>query len=731
MLWLWLACQPEPDPTAEAIAPYDPIPEVDPFIGTGGEGFEIGSVNPGALVPYGLVKLGPDTSGFGDVEYLHCAGYYAEDTELVAFSHTHGHGIGIADFGAIGLMPRARFDAAMTRDRGRKVTFDPASERAEPGWYTVAWDDGDARVTAELTATQRAGYHHYTFRGGSPTVVLDLGHTLATNTVASASARRDPTTGLVLGTQHILGSYSDRFGGLLTHFALRFDPQPIAIGGWDDPDAPRDGVDAVTAAGSAGLYFTFPPNTTDVTVAVGVSYVDEAGAIANLDAEIPSATPFTTVRDAATNRWRDQLANVRVAGGTPRERRIFHTALYHAYQMPTRYDDVDGRYRGNDGAVHSADFAYYNDFSLWDTFRTLHPWLILAQPDDQVDMARSLVRMAEEGGSLPRWPMATGETGGMVGSPAHQVLAETAAKGLAGWPEEQGFAFALAQSQGVTPSTHREGIDEFRRLGYVPWEAAGAPAALTLEYAWSDAALAEWANRLGRPEADELERQGAAYANSLDTTRGFVVGRYADGAFTETFDALAWADDYVEGNAWQYVWMAPQDVDGLIASQHGGDREAFLSRLDGFWEKTYSADDNAFPDLYYWHGNEPDLHYAYLASLAGDRARSLAPIAWIREHRYDDATRGLDGNDDGGTLSAWYLWSALGFYPIAGTDRYAIGAPLFDRVEIETPGGLTVIRGQGDRAGGLRVGDTPWTAPEITHRDWVGRDILFEASAAD
>jgi predicted alpha-1,2-mannosidase len=730
MLWWWLACRPDLDPTAEPIAPYDPIPEVDPFIGTGGGGYEVGSVNPGALVPYGMVKLGPDTSGFGDVEYLHCAGYYAEDTELTGFSHTHGHGIGIADFGAVLLMPRTGFTPEMTTDRGRKVTFDPASEAAEPGYYTVAWDDTQGRVTAELTATQRAGYQRYTFTSGDPVVVLDLGHALGGNHVSDVDVHYDETTHEIVGFQRIMGSYSARIGGLPTRFAIRFDPAPSSYGGWTEKNAPSDGLDGFTLSGdvAAGLYFHFPAGTTEVRATVGISYVDTDGAKRNLDAEIPAGTPFDAVRAAATDRWREQLANVRVSGGTDRERRIFHTALYHAYQMPTRYEDVDGRYRGNDDAIHTADFGYYNDFSLWDTFRTLHPWLILARPDDQVDMGRSLVRMAEEGGALPRWPMATGETGGMVGSPADQVLAEMSAKGLDGWPEDEAFEYALAQSMGPTPRTSRPGIDEYRALGYVPWEASGSPAALTLEYAWSDAAMAAWAQRLGRPEADQLAVQGESFKNTYDASRQFVIGRHTDGSFTPDFDPNAWADDYVEGNAWQYLWMAPQDVAGMIAVQNGGDAAAFLARLDDFWQKTYGSEDNAFPDVYYWHGNEPDLHYAYLASMAGDRQRSIAPIEWIRANRYDDAPAGLDGNDDSGTLSAWYLWSALGLYPVAGTDRYALGAPLFDRAEVDGAAGTSVVRRVGDVAGPVAIDGVPIEPDMISHEDWVGHELTFGTS---
>lgn len=694
MLWiLLLACKnapPTEDASADPIAPYDPLEWVDPRIGSGGQGFEVGSVNPGPLRPFGMVKVGPDTrSSAGAIEYLHCAGYHYDDTHVAGFSHNHAYGMGVADYGQIAWMPRDGWNDAWTTDSGRAAPFDHADEEAAAGYYAVTLGDDGVRV--ELTATDRGAMHRWTFpAGASPVAVLDLGHALGGPAdILDAAAALDGNT--VTGFQHASGSYSGRFGGVNVWFAAAFDPPPIASGAWTDRSQPQPGLTS-TGGETAGLWLEFPPGTTEVTARVALSYVDQDGAIANLEAELPDGVGFDDVRAAAEAAWRAEMANVRVRGGSDREKRIFHTALYHAYQMPTRFDDVDGRYRGLDNEVHSTDHPYYTDFSLWDTFRTQHPWLIVARPERQTDMVRSLVRHADDGGSFDRWPLAHGYTGGMVGTPTDQVLAESYLKGLRDWDAEKAFAYSWAHATGPVSPVGRSGIEGYTSRGYVAWEDSGSPAALTLEYAWSDHALAEWAQALGKTEEEaELREQSHSWANTWDPAQSFMVGRYADGSFTQGLDEFAWADDYVEGNAWQYVWMVPYDVPGMIDVQHGGDTAAFLDRYQQFWDATFVAENTNFPDPYYWHGNEPDIHYAYLGALAGDADAGADAIRWIQANRYDDQPVGLDGNDDAGTLSAWYLWSAIGVFPVAGTDVYAVGSPLFERAEIDLPDGTTLV----------------------------------------
>ena len=421
-MWLLLvACR--ADPSLDPVEAYDPLAEVDPFIATGGQGFEVGSVSPAALVPFGLTKVGPDTRGAaGTVDFLHCAGYHYDDTAIHGFTHTRGHGIGIVDYGALMLMPRAAWRPAYTRASGRAAPFSHDREAASPGAYAVTLDDDG--VFVELTATPHGAIHRWTFPADAePVAVVDLGTAIGTTAVPRIEASIDLKTATLQGVQVLSGGYSGRFGGLKNNFVVTFEPAPVGFGGWTDPDAPVPGMDQLDLTGDdldAGLWLTFPPGTREVTARVALSYVDVDGAKKNFDAEL--GEDFDTTREAAATAWRDALSSVRVRGGTDAERRIFHTAHYHTLFMPTRTDDVDGRYRGNDDAIHPTETPYYNDFSLWDTFRTLHPWLMVAHPDEQADMNRSLVQMAVDNGTFPRWPMGHGETGGMVGTPATTVL---------------------------------------------------------------------------------------------------------------------------------------------------------------------------------------------------------------------------------------------------------------------------------------------------------------------
>jgi predicted alpha-1,2-mannosidase len=694
-MWLLiaLACAPEqPDPTTEPIAPYDPLPLVDPFIATGGVAAAVTSVTPAASAPLGMVLVGPDTRlASGALSFYHCAGYHHGDTHIVGFSHTHAHGMGVTDYGGMQLMPRARWDDAWTSDAGRMAPFDHAEESASPGYYSVVLQDDQTEV--EIAATAHGAHHRYRFAAGAePVVLLDLGHTLGDDSIFEAWATVDLTAGELVAYQLLDGSYSGRYGGVKHHLVAQFDPAPVASGGWDDPEAPTAG--ATEASGTAsGAWLAWPAGTEQVEVRVGLSFVDHDGARANLEAELPDVD--LEARRATTEAaWRELLGRVRVTTWSEQDAIRFHTALYHALLMPSLNSDVDGRYRGLDGEVHSADFAYYSDLSLWDTFRTLHPLYTLAWPEIELDMLRTLARMVEDGGSLPRWPLAHGYTGGMVGSPAIQVLAGSYLKGLdSGWDVDTAFAGAVAAASEVTPDASRAAVESYVALGWVPSDEAGAAASRTLEYAWNDHALARWADAIGA-ESAQWWQQADSWRNTWDPTQGFFVARDSSGSFAALESEFAWDGGYTEGNAWHYRFGVPQDVDGMIELQAGGDREAWLADLRAYWfDGVMVEPDDILPDDWYWHGNEPVLHYAFLGSLAGDRDLTAAASRWVLRHRYGhDPETGLDGNDDSGTLSAWYLFAALGLYPVAGTDIYAVGSPIVDRAEIERDEGTLVIR---------------------------------------
>jgi len=685
---------PAPSPQEPITADeYRPRQLVDPMIATGGELAEIASVSPGASAPLGLTLVGPDTSlGMGMFPAFHCAGYHYPDTHIQGFSHTHAHGMGVVDYGGISVMPRARWRAEYQSFEGRAATFDHSAESASPGEYSVTLSDDNSSV--EIVATPHGAHHRYRFdpsvEGGlEPVVILDLGDNLV-NT-QSLSAQIQAEGAVVQAVQLLDGAYSGRSGGALHHATLRFDPAPISYAVWSDEGELVEGE--ASAGRSAGLVARFPANLTEVQLTVALSFVDLDGAQRNHEAELPDFD-LEARRAEVRALWDERLDRVKVRASRPKDAQRFATAHYHSLLMPSLHSDVDGRYRGLDQELHQLEEGerYYSDLSLWDTFRTLHSFYLLAHPELQRDILKSLIRMSQDGGSLPRWPLAHGYTGGMVGSPAIQLFAEAYLKGLEGWDVDAAYEASLAQSDNESQDAQRSGGASYLSLGWVPADERSGSVSRTLEYAWSDSALALWAEARDRPEGElnELRRRGGLWRNhwdpEADEEGGFMVGRNADGSFVPLRVPELWDEVFVEGNAWHYLWYVPYDVEGMIELQHGGDREAFLSRSRDYWERVYEEEDDLLPDDYYWHGNEPVMHYAWLGSLAGDQALTVEASHHILETRYGHSPQdGLDGNDDSGTLSAWYLLASMGFYPIAGTNRYALGAPLFERVELHVP----------------------------------------------
>ena len=722
--------EPEPPPPADTpIAPYDALALVDPMIGTGGLGAEVIGLNPGAAVPWGMTQTGPDTrhSTGGAPAFYHFGGYHYRDDQVIAFSHEHANGMGVNDFGNIAILPRPTWDDSYVDGAARAATFSHDREDARPGSYSVTLDDSGTDVA--IAATTRGAIHRYTFADTSgPVVLLDLGHEVGEVTVDDGSLTVDPATGAIDAFQNLRGAYSGRYGGMKTWAHITVDPAPVATGTWTDDTPPVAG--GVSAAGvHVGGWITFPPGTTEVTVRVALSHVDADGARANHAAELDGQT-FDAVLAAAEARWAELLGAVRVRGGTDDQRTIFHTALYHASLWPNVFQDADGRYRGFDQAIHTADFTYHSNFSMWDTFRTAHPWFTLALPDKANDFARSLVRMYEDGGSMPRWAHGHGYTGGMVGTPAAQILAGTWLKGVRDWDAEAAFDACFQHATGPMPDAGRGGIQAYLANRFMPTEASGGSASLAVEYSWNDHALARWADALGHSaEATTLWDMSTWWQNHWDPDQGYVVGRHADGQFEEIPGPEVWLDVFVEGNAWHYLWPAPQDVQGIIDLQHAGSTDAFIARLNSYWGLVTTEDDDVLPDDFYWHGNEPDIHYAWLGSLAGRIEATVGPVRHVMETRYSVANDGLDGNDDAGTLSSWYLFAALGIYPVAGTPDYALGSPIFERAEIDRPDGTLVIRAPGTSAepltprsvtvGGVAVGTV------IDHATLLGGELVF------
>lgn len=664
---------------------------VHPWIGTGGLGYGVGSTFPGPQRPFGMARPGPDTaSAQGAIEFMHCAGYSYADDRVLAFSQARMHGTGIADYGHIGLMPALGMSAEKTTDAGHALRFIHGDENATVGYYRVVLEGA---ITAELTATDHVGMHRYTFPPREDaTVIVDLAHSLPAGRARDAHATLDPVTGEVSGWAHLDGSYSERFGGMRVYFVARPSRVPTAHGTWNRAGLQMNSTEA--AGAPSGVWMQFDTRTTStVTVAVGLSYTDLDHARMNLDAEARDGD-FDRVRRESIEVWERALSVVDVDGRADADFSMMYTALYHAMLMPTASGDVDGTYRGIDGMVHHAEgFRYYTDFSLWDTFRTLHPLLTLVAPDRQRDMLRSLMAMAEQRGSMPRWPLGTGETGGMVGESADVVFADSYVKGIRDFDLRAAYgllrrtAVPGAAPMGVSP---REDLDAYATLGWVPIEAGDKSASVTLEYAYDDRALARLAEAAGETaDAAMLLARSRNWRNLYDRTTGFLLGRRRDGSFPTVVSDRQWQDWYAEGTAWQYMFYAPHDLDGL-AEVYGG-RDALLGRVAQMFDNSSEERRTALPPAYYWHGNEPDLVNAYVFAALDDPSTTATWARWALRANYRDAPDGLAGNDDGGTLSAWFVFSAMGLFPIAGEPYYLVGSPIFTRTVLHLPGGNVEI----------------------------------------
>ncbi len=695
-------CEPEPEPPA----PANVLDLVDPFIGTGGGGYGQPQAFVGATLPFGMVKPGPDSSGplMGRTGFVHTAGYWYHDDRIDGFSQLHFHGTGAEDYGNVLLMPTLGADASKTREDGYRQYFRHSQESASPGYYAVTLED--TGIEAELTASTHAAMHRYTYPTDSaePVVVMDLGHGLGRTGCLDSEVRYDASSGELSGRMLSAGRMTGEDRAFDVFFVASFEPAPASVTLFRDHQVLDSEVE--TLGERVGAFVHIGAGTRSLLVRIGMSYIDLAAARLNR-AEV-DGRDFDAVHEAAREAWRQQLARVEIEGGTEGEQRSFYTALYHSMMMPTQMSEADGRYVGLDRRVHDdGGRTFYSDFSMWDTYRTLHPLLNLLYPRRAADFAATLVRMAEQHGALPRWTLAVNETGTMLGSPASIILADTALRGVTDFDQASAYDAMVADADGVEGRSIRGNIDACLVNGYCPADLVGRGAANTLEYAWADFAIANLARALGH-DADEtrFRQRVGGYAGLWDSDTQFLRGRNADGSWSQDpFDAEVWVDDFAEGNAWQYLWTTPFDV-GPFTDLFGG-VEPMLTKLDRFFElskvtpRPVLVEPFTGYDTYYWHGNEPDIHAAYMYALAGRPGRGDAWIDWVRRSKYDDSPDGLDGNDDAGTLSSWYVFSCLGLYPLAGSDLYIVGTPLFSRAVLHLADGDLIVEAPG--AGGVNI----------------------------
>jgi predicted alpha-1,2-mannosidase len=736
------ACSEDTAPPDAMLGPVDtPTDVVDPLIATGGFGYAAGSGVPGAAVPGGFVKIGPDTEGaFGTVNFLHYAGYWAGDDTVLAFSHLHLEGTGATDYGVLGVMPVAQFDGTRTTDDGHASKMDKASEHAEAGYYAVHLTRED--IQAEFTASAHTAVHRYRFPQASAqgTVVFDLDHHLQSGSVSGADVTLDPAAGTIRGRLHSIGGMSAGFGGYDVFFAARAS-KPWTAQVWTQASPmPAPGAEAHGVGVGFALTFDVSDHA-PVELQVAVSLVDAQGADAILAAE-PALPAFDQVRGAARDAWNGRLRAVRVvAGGSDDDRRAFYSALYRTLLMPSVTSDPDGRFRYGAQVGTAAGYAFVNDLSLWDTYRTTNPLYALLWPDRARDVVRSLDQMAQIGGFFPKWPLATGESGVMLGSSAEIVVADAYLRGVRDFDAESVFQrLRPAAMDAAVPPGGRGGradVVEYMQLGYVP-QATNRSVSLTTEYARDDFALGNLAGALGHADdAATLAARAQGWRLLYDPAKGFLRGKDAAGAFvgdgSGTFDPTLFTSEFAEADAWQSLWMCDHDLDGLI-QLHGG-QDAFVQRLESFFEQSKAEQDAidpknmlayTSPRSYYWAGNEPDIQAAYLFARAGRLDLTARWVRWIEDTFYAASPAGVPGNDDGGTMSAWLVFSSLGFYPIVGSDRYVLGVPRFGKVEIAVPAGVFTIQLDGPPGGvlaGVTLDGAP-AGPEITQAQIKAGSVL-------
>jgi predicted alpha-1,2-mannosidase len=684
--------------------------EVNPFIGTGGHGHTY----PGATSPFGMVQLSPDTRLTG---WDGCGGYHYSDTAIYGFSHTHLQGTGVSDYGDILFMPCTQFKPNSTAWPDRyKSSFSHDSEIATAGYYAV--DLTDHGIRAELTTTPRVGIHRYTLNEADTlTLIVDMNHrdelvhysiyplddsTLVGHRVSDNWAKE----------QHV-------------YFAARFDQtfewrdqlSEVRDMGYDESGVLLQEMEYVPVfACDFGVI-------DELNSRVALSFVSIEGALENLETEAPHFG-FESYKAKATASWDEQLSTVVARGGEDDVRKKFYTALYHSFTTPNLASDVNGQYRGTDLLVHQLgenEGLHYTVFSLWDTYRALHPLLNWLEPDRSRDFIRTMLRMYIQGGQLPVWELAANYTGCMIGYHSVPVISDAASWSIEGFDH----SLALEAMLQAADSAHL-GLPAYAGSGYIPLDEEHESVSKTLEYAFDDACISSFAEQLAldtpnhttaKHAAQRFRNRALSYRNLYNAHTGFIQPKRG-GAWLANFEPREVNFNYTEANGWQYNFYVPHDINGHMRLLGGP--EAYESLLDEMFEGTSETTGRSQPDItgmigQYAHGNEPSHHMAYLYAYAGNHQKTADLVAQIQNELYHNAPDGLSGNEDCGQMSAWHVWSALGMYPVCpGSDQLVAGVPSFDEIVINprTSSMLTTPRaalhisrqGSGSRVGGVRTG---------------------------
>ncbi len=657
---------------------------VDPFIGTGGTPWTAGMLSPAATVPFGSVRLGPDTSFLGGAYIVktNTSGYYYEHAHIKGFSHSRLSGTGAEDYQMFRVTP-----AVGSSDAG-VIPYSHMYETAVPGYYAVYLQSLDC--LAEMTADIHTGVHRYTFNNSSDArLFIDVTSTAGKYGAAKGSVKVDEN-GMIFGSAEIGAAFSSRYNGLPVYFVAAVDKEikSYEIKG-DENDL---GID-LNFGNIAGQ---------PLEMKVGISYISCENALENLMAEADGLA-FDDVRKNALDDWEEALSVIDMKSRDEEIMKVFYTALYHSMIMPTNFTDVNGEYLGFDKNVHTADgYTYRTDMSLWDTARTTHSLYTLIAPEIQYDCLNSLVEMAKTGGALPRWPMGAGYAGSMLGDPANIVITESYLKGFTDFDVQTAYEYMKKSSEVKDTKVGRDYIDFYNKYGYVPDDLAPADesVARTIEYSWEDGAIAALAEELGYEEdAAKYYEKSMYYKNTFNPETKYFQARNSDGSYvwnfspyiTSFYDAVMikkFADCYCEGSARQWRWNALQDIDGMI--ELFGGEEYFVDELEDFMKDASLTRAAIDPGHGFWVGNQHDIHTPYLFSNAGRQDLTQKWVRWTLKNRFSSDINGLDGNDDGGTISSWYIFSSMGFYPLAGTNKYWIGSPNIDNATINLGNGKTL-----------------------------------------
>ncbi|MDP4183808.1 MAG: GH92 family glycosyl hydrolase [Bacteroidota bacterium] len=665
---------------------------VNPFVGTD----TYGHTYPGALLPFGFVQLSPDT---GDKGWNHCSGYHSSDDFIMGFSHTHLSGTGAVEMGDILIMPmigKPKYEPEIkenSRD-GYCSHFSKDTETATPGYYAVNLDKYN--IKAELTATQRVGLHQYTFPGSdSVAIIIDLGHGIGDETIESTvSVVNDHT---ITGFRHSSGFIRDQPLYFCSEFSKPFKEYITYKDG-------HTGNESKVKGKICKIILKFETAQNEkILVKTGLSTFSEKNAMANILAEMPHWN-FNKVVDNAKKSWNKELSKIEITGNDEKEKTTFYTAFYHTMMSPNLFSDVDGSYHGWDGKNHQkGKVNYFTNYSLWDTYRAEHPLLLLLSPEKDVEFINSMLQRYREIGELPINEYGINETFCMIGNHAIPVIVDAYLRGTKGFDANLAYE-AVKHSSMNSAFNFKVDWDNYMKYGYLPSDIIKEEAvSRTLESAYDDWCVAQMAKKMGKTEDYKyFSKRAGFYKNLFDPENSLMRGRKTNGAWVSPFDHFKISHtgdaggDYTEGNAWQYTWQVQQDVNGLIDLM-GGDRK-FITKLDSL----FHLNSNVYGDGFvldvtgligqYAHGNEPCHHVAYLYNFAGAPWKTQEMVNRIKNTLYSDKRDGLCGNDDCGQMSAWYVFGALGFYPVTpGADYFVIGTPSFKQTKLHLPNGKTFV----------------------------------------